>query len=379
MFLSYRVFGSPSRYVQGRDLLNHIPYFIDVYGLSGKSIVVIADELVLGLFQGKIEDGFQKYKKKYQFVVFHGECSCEEIDRIQSEVDAEEPVFVGIGGGKAIDVTKAVADIMRRDCTIVPTIAATDAPTASASVIYYPDGKFREIFFYKRNPNLILVDVEVIANAPYRFFVSGMADALATGYEAMACWNGNGKNVYKTKPLLTSLCIAKECSRVILTYGMQAGESVRRKAVTPYLEYVVEANILMSGLGFEGGGLAAAHSVANGLTVWEDAHRSLHGEKVAFGLLVQLVLQGESKAEFDKIMQFNLEIGLPVCLKDIGGSECDPKTIESIAKKATEPSETIHNMLGDPNWEQVRDAIYLVDGIGSEMRKKEGRKNHDEK
>ena len=48
--------------------------------------------------------------------------------------------------------------------------------------------------------------------------------------------------------------------------GVAAARDVEVDALTPALERVVEANTLLSGLGFESGGLCIAHAVHNGLT-----------------------------------------------------------------------------------------------------------------
>ncbi len=45
-------------------------------------------------------------------------------------------VVAGIGGGKAIDVAKAVAWKTNAKLATVPTIASNDAPTSSATVYY---------------------------------------------------------------------------------------------------------------------------------------------------------------------------------------------------------------------------------------------------
>lgn len=48
--------------------------------------------------------------------------------------------------------------------------------------------------------------------------------------------------------------------------------------------FCFSANTLLSGLGFENGGLAVAHALHNGLTAVPETHKYTHGEKVAFGL-----------------------------------------------------------------------------------------------
>src|SRR5436305_9055131 len=116
----------------------------------------------------------------------------------------------------------------------------------------------------------------------------------------------------------SALALARLCYRTLLEDGADALRALQTKVVTPALERLVEANTLLSGLGFESSGLAAAHAVHNGLTVAPGTHDFFHGEKVAYGLLVQLVLEGQPGAVVEPVLRFATEVGLPITLADIG-------------------------------------------------------------
>jgi len=134
--------------------------------------------------------------------------------------------------------------------------------------------------------------------------------------------------------------------------------------VTPALERLVEANTLLSGLGFESAGLAAAHAVHNGLTMAPATHSFFHGEKVAFGTLVQLVLEGKPRTEIEEVVGFATEVGLPVTLAAIGLSELSREMLEQIATRATAPGETMHNEPFEVTPDLVADAILAADALG---------------
>ena len=186
-------------------------------------------------------------------------------------------------------------------------------------------GVFQEYRFYRKNPDLVLVDTEVIAQAPPRLLVAGMGNALATWFEARTCVAGHVKNMRGGGSTNSAAALAELCYRTLLEDGEAALRAVETKVVTPALERLVEANTLLSGLGFESSGLAAAHAVHNGLTVAPGTHHYLHGEKVAFGLLVQLVLEGSSRTTVEQVLGFSTEVGLPITLAEIGLSNL-PKT-----------------------------------------------------
>src|SRR5919198_4999147 len=141
----------------------------------------------------------------------------------------------------------------------------------------------------------------------------------------------------------SALALAKLCYRTLLEDGAEALRAVQAQAVTPALERLVEANTPLSGLGFESSGLAAAHAVHNGLTAAPATHGYFHGEKVAYGLLVQLVLEGQPRAVLDEVLGFASEVGLPVTLAEIGLMELPRELLQQVAARATAKGETIHN------------------------------------
>ncbi len=109
---------------------------------------------------------------------------------------------------------------------------------------------------------------------------------------------------------------------------------MERSEVSDALERVVEANTLLSGIGFESGGLAAAHAVAQALTVVPDMHRNrLHGEMVAIGLLTQLVLERQAD-EAKRVAQFFVKVGLPVHFGQLSLSMSDTAQMSEVMEAA---------------------------------------------
>jgi glycerol dehydrogenase len=135
--------------------------------------------------------------------------------------------------------------------------------------------------------------------------------------------------------------------------------------VTRSLENIVEANILLSGLGFESAGLAAAHAIHNGLSALEPTHNYYHGEKVAFGTLVQLILENANPDELSAVLDFCHTVGLPICLEDIGITQITDKELIAVAEKACIPEESIHFMPFPITPADVVDAIKVADVVGS--------------
>jgi glycerol dehydrogenase len=360
---------APGRYIQGAGAINEI----------GTHAARIGSKALLSGGKTALSVGGQAIKASLEAANvgcvqedFMGECSNKEIQRLK-EVGQSNGVdlIIAAGGGKMIDTGKAVAYEMKVPVIVVPTIAATDAPCSALSVIYTEDSVFESYLVLPTNPNVVLVDTAIVAKAPVDLLVSGMGDALATFWEADTCGKSCKPNALTgaTPPTLSALALARLCYDTLLEYGVQAKLAVEKKSVTPAVEAIVEANTLLSGLGFESGGLAGSHSVHNGFTVLESTHGKFHGQKVAFGVLTQLVMEGRSKDIVEEVMCFCASVGLPTCLEDVGIPNPTAEDIRQVAEATTAEGETIHSTWFDVTADMVESAIWAADALGREFKK----------
>lgn len=368
-----KAFICPTKYVQGEDELLNLGYFVKTFG---DSALLIAHEMDVERVKAKLDATAEKFGVTFVPSNFGGECSRQEIARLQAVAKENGcACTIGLGGGKAIDTAKCVAQ--GEALIICPTIAATDAPTSHSAVMYTPDGAFDDYAYFKQSPSVVMIDTTVIANAPTRFLVSGMGDALSTYFEARATARANA-NVNAglpcgfregltgpAKSTMASQMMAELCYKTLLADGAKAKAACDCNKVTPALENIVETNILLSGLGFESGGLAAAHAVHDGLTVLAGTHHNTHGEKVAFGTLVQLVLENAPTEEINEVLGFCKSVGLPMCLADIGVTEITEEELKAVAEKTCIPEESVHSMPFDVTPDMVAAAIVTADKIGA--------------
>ncbi|HEL1168966.1 TPA: glycerol dehydrogenase [Streptococcus equi subsp. zooepidemicus] len=355
-----KVFASPSRYIQGKNALFTNS---DIIKKLGQKPVLLCDDIVYSIVGERFEGYLSEHGLPPVHVAFNGEASDNEINRVVAIArENDNDVIIGLGGGKTIDSAKAIADILEIPVIIAPTIASTDAPTSALSVIYTDEGAFEKYIFYAKNPELVLVDTQVICQAPKRLLASGIADGLATWVEARAVMQKNGDTMAGGNQTLAGLAIAEACERTLFADGLKAMVSCEKKVVTPALENVIEANTLLSGLGFESAGLAAAHAIHNGFTALTgDIHHLTHGEKVAYGTLTQLFLENKSREEIDRYIDLYQAIGMPTTLKEMHLDTATEEDFLKIGRQATMAGETIHQMPFTITAEDVAAALVAVD------------------
>ena len=334
-----QVRGTPGHYECRVDILQELPRFLDegafqkVFIISGNRSWEAAKEYVPDL---------SGYHAAYS--TYSGECSETEIAR-QSELARlhRADFILGIGGGKVLDVAKAVANEINKDVALIPTLASTCAATTPLSVIYSDEGEFITYTIFPRSTYLVLIEPEILLDSPIAYLKAGIGDTLAKWYEARALIE---KLPSTTIPVRLAYEVARSCREVLVEDGEKAVADLQRGHLSEAFIRVIETNLLsggmVGGLGDRYGRIAGAHSIHNGLTHIPEAHSFLHGEKVAYGILVQLILEGEWE-EVRGLFTFYKEIGLPLSLESIG---IDPAKVEEvgavIADFATKEGESIH-------------------------------------
>jgi glycerol dehydrogenase len=247
----------------------------------------------------------------------------------------------------------------------MPTIASTDAPCSALSVIYSEAGVFEEFLFLPSSPNMVIVDTDIVAAAPPRLLVSGMGDALSTYFEARACVRSEATNCVGGKSSLAALKLAELCYETLLRDGYNARIAVEKSVCTKAVENIIEANTYLSGIGFESAGLAAAHAIHNGLTAIEETHAFYHGEKVAFGTIVQLVLENATE-DLETALDFCHCVGLPTTLAALGVKNPDTAKLKKTAELACAAGDTMGNLPFEVKPEMVYNAIIAADALGRE-------------
>lgn len=366
-----RVFISPQRYVQGPGVLHGVGRYLSL--MRAKRVALIMSERASRHEGVVLANSLRSAGIEPVVSTFLGECS---IEAIAAHVAALSPqridCVIAAGGGKCIDAGKGVAFRLGTPVVVVPTLASNDAPCSALSVLYTPQGVSIGAEFYPNSPAFVVVDTEIIAAAPERYLVAGMGDAMATWYEARVCLlNRAASTMVGARPTLASCAIGEVCAQTLFKDGGAAAAAVAAKTVNDSLETVVEANTLLSGLGFESGGLAAAHAIAQSYTGIPRVHANfLHGEMVAMGTLAQLMMESRSD-EAATVAEFFASVGLPIHLGQLSLAADDIGALDIVSQGAM-AFPFIANMPMPVTAELVRSAVLSAHRLGESVAEKAG-------
>lgn len=358
---------APRKYVQGRDAMRGIGQCLEPIG---KKPVVLWGKTTKSVVSQTVLESCAQAQVEVVDVDFNGETTKAESERVAEIVrEASADAVVGIGGGKAIDAAKAAAHFADVAMVTVPTIASNDSPTSSFTVWYDEDHKFCGFESWGRNPDLVLVDTQVVAQAPINTFIAGIGDALSTWVEAEACYKTHSGNLAGGTATLAAMAIAKLGFDTLFEHAAEALRAVEAKVVTPAVEKVTEANVLHSGLGFESCGVATAHMIANALNDYEQCHDQMHGHKVGFGVISQLCLDPDMSVEqMHRIVDFEIATGLPVTFADLGLDGVSREQLKPIGDICAGEGSlcAVHNF--EVTSDSIVDAMIAADRLGNERR-----------
>ena len=358
-----RVFMAPPRYIQGQGVLHGIGRYLSL--VPAQRVALLMSDRGHRTAGTHVLESLKAADVECVTRTFNGECSLEEVGSHVAVLDGERvDCVIAAGGGKCIDAGKSVAFRLGVPVVIVPTLASNDAPCSALSVIYSTDGVSTGVEFFPDSPAIVVVDTQVVAEAPERYLVAGIGDAMATWYEVRVCMqNEAAMTTVGARPTIASSAIAEACCRTLFEQASTAAAAVADQTVNEALEAVVEANTLLSGLGFESGGLAAAHGVAQSYTSLAQVESNfLHGEMVAMGTLAQLIMESRPD-EATRVAELFATVGLPVHLGQLSLDASDTAALELVVE-GTLAFPFIGNMPGPVTADTVRSALLESHALG---------------
>ncbi len=334
---------SPSQVIKGKGILSQAGSMI---ARLGQHPLVVGGQQTLQVISPYLDPIFSKFKLQSAYATYTPDCSESSLEALITALKEHQgDVVIGVGGGKALDTAKLLAHQHQLPIITIPTSAATCAAWTALSNIYSNEGAFQYDVSLLKCPDLLILDYAIIQTASKRTLVAGIGDAIAKWYEASVS-SGNSTS--------TLAIAAVQQARVLRDLLFQKSVKALETPGSEEWREVVDACVLLAGvIGGLGGAncrTVAAHAVHNGLTHIRAAHDVLHGEKVAYGILVQLrleeMIQGNQLAVSSRqqLLKFYEEIGLPKTLKDLGLFNVTIAELQEAAEIACHPKSDIHRL-----------------------------------
>ena len=294
--------------------------------------------------------------------VFRGVCSFGEARALADEAVALGAEYVaGMGGGKALDAAKACGSFAGLPVLTFPTIAATCAAVTKLSVMYHADGAFDRFLQLDAPPVCAFIHTGIIAAAPDKYLRAGMGDAAAKHFESAFAARGDELG-YEDG---LGIAVGRTCYEPLLAVGRSALADCARGADTQALRTAVSCAIISTGIVsltvqemYNG---AVAHSLFYAMENLPAVRLCLHGDVVAWGVLVQLGMDGDLK-RMEEVRRFLVSLGVPVCLRDMGMRADDPDLHRAIAEVPHQPD--MAHLPYPVTEEMVLDAVLKVEAVG---------------
>lgn len=347
---------SPARVLRGDNCLANSGKEI---AKLGRRPLIIGGQKTLERIKPFLEPVLAEEKLVSQSASYSPDCAESSLVRLKKLSEQHQAdIIIGIGGGKALDTAKLLAHQCNLPSITIPTSGATCAAWTALSNIYSEAGAFQYDVPLSHCPELLLLDYGLVRTAPQRTLVAGIGDAIAKWYEASIS-SGHSSS--------TLVISAVQQARILRDILFQKSAAALKNPHSDEWREVVDATVLLAGLiGGIGGAecrTVAAHAVHNGLTHILESHDILHGEKVAYGILVQLrleeMVQGSQLAASSRqqLLKFYTEIGLPKTLEDLGLGEMTLAQLRKVTAIATQPSSDIHRLPFKVTAEQLAAAM----------------------
>lgn len=312
----------------------------------GKRPLLVGGDRTLSVIQPFLQPVLSQHSLQTAPASYTPDCSEASLKTLHQAADQHEAdVIIGVGGGKALDAAKLLAEQRGGAIVTIPTSAATCAAWTALSNIYSDQGAFLYDVGLARCPDLLILDYDLVQTAPQRMLVAGIGDALAKWYEASVSSGQSEQSL---------IIAAVQQARVLRDLLLQKSVAALQSPGSAIWREVVDATVLLAGvIGGLGGAqcrTVAAHAVHNGLTHLLQSHGTLHGEKVAYGILVQLrleeMIQGSLLAATSRqqLLSFYSEIDLPKSLPDLGLATITLAELQRSAELACRPNSDIHHL-----------------------------------
>lgn len=358
---------TPEIYVSEPRGISHTGRLVKRYS---DKILIIWSETAKKVTEAAIRKSLEDYGIQYEGAVYNGyptfvKASLYARIAVTNQVTA----ILAVGGGRVIDTAKAAADLAEIPVITVPTIAATCAPWAALSVLYTKEGDFEQFRVNQHAPNVVIADTDILAAAPIRYLRAGIVDTLAKWYETSAGLNGKDDSFTS----LSSVYEAKLAFEYLNEKALGVVSNAERGNVDEDTVKTIDAIFYLAGnVGSFVGEKAHsgfAHPFYHSSRCVESSRGVLHGELVAYGLLVQAVLEEKSKEEISSMIRQFEALSVAFTLEEIGFAENAEEKLLAVANRIVKEFPTTVKLCEQSPEQQIVKAAFQADAYVREFRK----------
>lgn len=357
---------TPGKYINEPGILDRCAPWI---AAVGRKAFILAGKTAWEITSSRLTAGLLEAGVDYAFREIAGPCTRERIDDAADGAQRYgADLVIGIGGGRVLDIAKAVGDKLSLPVVTVPTVPATCAAWSALTVLYDEEGRSTGYLPLSRSPEWVLADTQLLASAPRRYLAAGIGDTIVKFYETGA---GADAAVLGRLDVRIGLQTSRLALDIFREHALRVFDEAERGVAAAGFKDVTNAIVLLAGLvgSISSGAPRApiAHALHDSLTWFPETHGTLHGEKVAFGLIAQLVLLGlTDEARF--WADFHHRLGLPVTLRQLGFPADRPDLPEAIASGVKLPDEVLRTLPVPADASRLAAAIAEADRIGATIR-----------
>ncbi len=342
---------SPAEYVNESGILKRLPFILEEHGI--RNPVILTDETVLSIIREYLPHGFWD---EYCIEIFGGSCTFEEIGRLTEKFQSFD-ALIAFGGGQLIDTAKVVANRLKITIINSQTVPSNCAAITTKSIIYSQEHEKVDNVRHKKAVDIVLLEPDILIKAPKAYILSGIGDTLAKFYEIR-------RRITDDKLGAVSSQIGRYfielCRREMLS--IRQLDNLSQQELTNLFDVIFLVAASVDGISDNDGRSVLAHGFYNAYVKIKPDYTKTHGEAVALGSLLQMIVEGDKSLEYRKeIEAYHRLIGLPLTLKDLGISS--DSEIDALATYITRKTDSrVQSVFPDLDVEVVRTALEEIRG-----------------
>ncbi len=312
----------PKKVVVGYGVIEEAgKFFREVYPRENRALIVLGPR-IYDLYFSRLKGSLEAVGIEVDYIIVR-EASVEEAEKVAvtaRETGAE--VIVGFGGGRSIDLAKYASKNSGVGFVSLPTVASHDGITSPFASLR---GFNKPMSVPAKSPDLILIDVSIVASAPRRYNMAGFGDLIGK-LTSVRDWKlahklrGEYYGEYAASLALLSAKHVAAYSREIAAGTMEG--------LRVLLEALVSSGVAMGIAGSTRPASGSEHLFAHALMMVAK-RKPLHGEAVGVGTIMMSYLHG---LKWRRIRGLLRRVGLPTTAEELGVTE--EEVIEALTMAA---------------------------------------------